>query len=173
MAAIEAAGFSSALAVPLLAQDRPIGMLTCYANGSRSTLDEDDLQLASVLSSSAAMAYGSAAAWRRLEELNRSLESQVAERTRELRGSLTEVERLARETADQNRLIETAYRELSELDRVKNELITRVSHELRNPAVSLQTAARILEQNQDGPPERSARFVRRDPGRGLEAGGPG
>ncbi len=157
--AVSAAGFRSALAIPLEAQDRLIGLLTCYGDANRADLDEEDLQLATVLATTAGMAYGSAVAWRRLEELNRGLEAQVADRTRELRDSLAEVERLARELADKNRLIEDAYRELSELDRVKNELITRISHELRNPVSSLQTAARILEQYRDGPPEKAARFV--------------
>ncbi len=157
--ALRSGGYLSAAVVPLATQERLVGMLTCYSDRTRPCLDEEDLQLARVLGSSAAMAYGSAVAWRRLEELNRSLEAQVTGRTRELRDSLAEVERLAGDLSDKNRVIGDAYRQLAELDQVKNELITRVSHELKNPVASLQTAAKILEQYQHGPPEKAARFV--------------
>jgi len=157
--ALRSGGYLSAAVVPLSTQERLVGMLTCYRDRGRPALDEEDLQLAQVLGSTAAMAYGGAIAWRRLEEMNRDLEAQVAGRTRELRASLAEVERLAGELADTNRIVSDAYRQLTELDQVKNELITRVSHELRNPVASLQTAAKILEQYQHGPPEKAARFI--------------
>jgi two-component system cell cycle sensor histidine kinase PleC len=157
--ALRSGGYLSAVVVPLATQERLVGMLTCYSDRTRPSLDEEDLQLARVLGSAAALAYGSAVAWRRLEELNRSLEAQVAGRTRELRDSLAEVERLAGDLADKNRGISDAYRQLSEIDQVKNELITRVSHELKNPVASLETAAKILEQYQHGPPEKATRFV--------------
>lgn len=159
LTALRAGGFLTAAVVPLATQERLLGMLTCYSDRTRPALDEEDLQLAKVLGATAAMAYGSAIAWRRLEELNRDLEAQVTGRTRELRASLAEVERLAGDLADKNRVISDAYRQLTELDQVKNEVITRVSHELKNPVASLQTAARILEQYQHGPPEKAARFI--------------
>jgi signal transduction histidine kinase/signal recognition particle receptor subunit beta len=157
--ALRAGGFLSAAVVPLSTQERLVGMLTCYRDRTKPTLDEEDLQLAQLLGSTAAMAYGSAVAWRRLEELNRDLEAQVAGRTQELRASLAEVERLAGELAETNRVISDAYRQLTEVDQVKNELITRVSRELKNPVASLQTAAKILGQYQHGPPEKAARFI--------------
>ncbi len=157
--ALETAGFTSGVAVPMVAQDRVVGLLTAYGDRDRTALDEDDLQLASVLAATAAVGYTSAVAWRRLEELNRGLEEQVAERTRELRASLEKVQRLADDLTEKNRLLEDAYRDLSELDRVKNELITRISHELKTPVTSLLTAAKILDRYREAPAEKGARFV--------------
>ena len=159
MNSLERAGYGSGIAVPLVAQDRIVGLLTAYGDRGRTDLDEDDLQLASVLADVAAAGYTSAAAWRRLEELNRSLEDQVAERTLELRSSLEEVRRLAAEITEKHHLLEDAYCELSALDRVKNELITRISHELKTPVTSLLTAAKILDQYRDAPAAKGARFV--------------
>lgn len=158
-AAIEAAGFSSAIAVPMVVQDRIVGLLTVYADGNRPQLDDADLQLATILTSAAAVAYVNAQAWRRLEDFNRSLEAQVAARTDELRNSLDEVQRLNRDLGEKKALVEDAYRDLAELDRIKNELITRISHELKTPVTSLVTAAKILDRYKDAPAEKGARFI--------------
>ncbi len=157
--AVETAGFGSGIAVPMVAQDRIVGLLTGYGSRERAPLDDDDLQLASVLAGSAAVGYTSAVAWRRLEELNRGLEEQVQARTRELEKSLERSTQLAADLAEKNRLLEDAYRELAELDRIKNELITRISHELKTPVTSLLTAAKILDKFRDAPAEKGARFV--------------
>jgi signal transduction histidine kinase/signal recognition particle receptor subunit beta len=159
MEAVEQAGFASAIAVPMIAQDRTVGMLTVYGDHDRAALDDDDLGLAAVLASSAAMGTANAEAWRQLEDFNRGLEGQVAARTEELRQSLDEVRRLADDLGEKNLLLENAYRDLAELDRIKNELITRISHELKTPVTSLVTAAKILDKYKDAPPEKSARFV--------------
>ncbi len=159
MTAVEGAGFASAIVVPLISQDRIVGLLTTYAHSDRTVLDDNDVQLASVLGSTAAMGYASAITWRRLQEVNRNLEGQVTQRTREVRSSLEEVQRLNQDLSEKNRLIEDAYRELTELDRIKNELITRISHELKTPVTSLLTAAKILERYKDAPPEKGARFI--------------
>jgi signal transduction histidine kinase/signal recognition particle receptor subunit beta len=159
LAAVEAAGFASAVSVPLVAQDRIVGLLNCYGGADRELLDEDDQQVAEMLAATAALGFANARAWQRLEEVNKGLEAQVAERTAELRSSLEEVQRLAKDLEGKNHLLEDAYRELSELDRVKDELITRISHELRTPVTSLMTAAKILERYRDAPAEKASRFV--------------
>jgi len=69
------------------------------------------------------------------------------------------VQRLNGELAEKNRLLEDAYAELTDLDRVKNDLIARISHEMRSPVTSLVTAAKILERYRDAPAEKGARFV--------------
>ena len=114
--AVDAAGFSSAVVVPMQVRERLLGLLTAYAGGSRPDLDEDDLQLARVLASSAAMAYASAEAWGELEELNRDLEAKVDERTVELRASLDRIRGLAKDLHGKKELLEEANRELTDLD---------------------------------------------------------
>ena len=60
-----------------------------------SLVDEDDLQLATVLASTAAMGYANAIAWRQMEDFNKGLEAKVEERAGELKKSLVESRRLA------------------------------------------------------------------------------
>jgi signal transduction histidine kinase len=135
------------------------GLLTLYGDGSRPPLDEDDIQLATVLGSAAAMGYANALAWGRLEDLNLGLEAQVNARTKEVRESLDEVQRLAADLREKNVLLNDAYRDISELDQTKSELINRISHELKTPITSLLAASKILQRSDDGVSEGQRRFV--------------
>jgi signal transduction histidine kinase/signal recognition particle receptor subunit beta len=159
LAAVDAAGFSSAVVVPMLVQERLLGLLTAYAGGSRPDLDEDDLQLARVLASSAAMAYASAEAWAELEDLNSDLEAKVDERTVELRASLDRIRDLAKDLHGKTQLLEEANRELSELDHLKANFIERISSELKKPVNSVVTAARLLSEQPSDASNRDDRFV--------------
>jgi signal transduction histidine kinase/signal recognition particle receptor subunit beta len=159
MTAIEAAGFASAIVAPMISHDRTVALLIAYASPKRPALDENDLQLASILASGGGMGFANAQAWHRLEELNRDLERQVSDRTRQLRTSLDETSRLANDLSEKNSLIEDAYRDLSELDDIKNELISRISHELKAPVTSLLTAAKILGRQKEAPIEKNERFI--------------
>jgi len=143
--AVEKAGFASAVAVPLLAQGRLMGMLAVYGGHDRPALDEDELELASILGASAAMGYSNALAFRQLENSNTGLESAVEQRTDELKTTLDEVRRLNRE--------------LNHLDKIKNELISRVAAQLDPHMSSLITAAGALESLRDAPAEKTARFI--------------
>jgi len=156
---IEAAGFSSAVVVPLVAGERIQGLLTIYADSRRGMLDEEDLQLASVLGSTTAIACSNARSWQQLEGTNRDLESQVEARTRDLKSSLADVQRLARDLEEKNRVIDKAYHELAELDHIKDELISRLARDFKTPISSVATASKILESYSDSLPEKGARFV--------------
>ena len=159
ISAIETAGYTSALAVPMMTQEKVVGLLTAYGDAERSELDDDDLQLATVLASTAAMGYANAIAWRQLEEFSRGLEAQVEERTGELRRTLAESRRLAADVEEKKNLLEHAYRDLAALDGVKNELINRLSLDLRTPVTSLFTAAKVLRRGENVPPEKHERLV--------------
>jgi signal transduction histidine kinase len=143
----------------MLAGDQLVGLLNCYCGPGRITPDEDDLQLAAVFATTAAMGYANASAWRQLAELNRGLEGQVEARTRELRESLAEVEQLNADLATRGRQLEDAYARLAELDRVKGELIARVARELSAPVTSLHAASTILDDGRSALPEKLGRFV--------------
>jgi signal transduction histidine kinase len=143
----------------MMTQEKVVGLLTAYGDSERSELDDDDLQLATVLASTAAMGYANAIAWRQLEEFSRGLEAQVEERTGELRRTLAESRRLAADVEEKKNLLEHAYRDLAALDGVKNELINRLSLDLRTPVTSLFTAAKILRRGENVPPEKHERLV--------------
>jgi signal transduction histidine kinase/signal recognition particle receptor subunit beta len=159
LAAVEGAGFSSALAVPMMTQEKIVGLLAAYGDKERTDLDEDDLQLATVLASTAAMGYANAISWRQMEDFSRGLEAKIEERAGELKKSLAESRHLATDLEEKKNLLETAYRDLEALDEVKNKLINRLSLDLRTPITSLFTAAKIIRREKDVPPEKAERLL--------------
>lgn len=156
---IAALELDSALMVPLLAHDQLLGLATAYAGSTRPAFSEEELDLASVFAGVAATALAGARSWRQLEDLNRSLELRVAERTRELAQALERQRALADELEVRNAQLEQANRQLAELERLKSELLKRVAHELNTPVTSIQTAARILSKYSELPAEKAAKFV--------------
>ena len=147
------------LAVPLYAQDRPIGLVTAYADATRGAFEDVELELASALSANAATALANARSWRSLEQLNRSLEEAVADRTRELRDALTHAQKLAEQLEEKNVALEAANLQLRDLERLKGDLLNRIAHELNTPVTAIQTAGRILARYEELPPERAVKFV--------------
>jgi len=159
MAAVEGAGYTSALAVPMMTQEKVVGLLTAFGDNVRADLDEDDLQLATVLASTAAMGYANAIAWRQMEDFSKGLEAKVEERAGELKRSLAESRSLASDLEEKKNLLESAHRDLEALDEVKNELINRLSLDLRTPVTSLFTAAKIIHREKDVPPDKANRLL--------------
>ncbi len=152
-------GFVSAIAVPLVAQDRPIAVVTAYADASRGAFGDEDLELVTALAGNAAVALANARAWRRLERANESLEAKVAERTGELEETLRRVEGMAAALEERTVLLEGANRQLRELERLKGDLLHRIAHEFNTPVTAIQTAARILARYGEVPADRAAKFV--------------
>ncbi len=77
-----------------------------------------------------------------LRDLNTTLEERVANRTRQL--------------AAVNERLAAANAQLSELDRLKDDFISRISHELRTPLTSVKIYLELLET---GKPEKRARYM--------------
>jgi two-component system sensor histidine kinase VicK len=73
-----------------------------------------------------------------IRQLNRDLEQRVAQRTRELEAAYQE---LRRRNAD----LEKANRELQEVDRLKSDFVSMVSHELRAPLTNINGALELME----------------------------
>jgi len=156
---IGALGLAAGIAVPLVAQDRTLGLVTCYADGARGGFEDGELELAAVLAANAAVALANARSWRSLEQLNRTLEDAVAARTRDLETALARARSLAAELEERNLALEAANRQLRELETLKSDLLNRIAHELNTPVTSIQTAARILARHDEVPPDRAAKFV--------------
>jgi len=157
--AVEEAGFTSAVAAPLVARDEVLGLVTLYGGPERLALDEEALGLAVAMVSSAGLAYANAVNWNRVENVNKDLERQVAERTSELQETIDEVQHLNADLRSQHLLLRRAYHDLEEVDRLKHELLSRISHELRTPVTSIRSAATILERYTEMAPEEGSRFV--------------
>jgi signal transduction histidine kinase/signal recognition particle receptor subunit beta len=156
---IGALGLAAGMAVPLIAQDRTLGLVTCYSDTVRGSFEDSELDLATVLAANAAVALANARAWRSLEQLNRTLEDAVAARTRDLEGALTRARSLAAELEERNFALEAANRQLRELETLKGDLLDRIAHELNTPVTAIQTAARILSRHDEVPPEKAMKFV--------------
>ena len=156
---ISALGLAAGMAVPLVAQDRTLGLVTCYSDVARGAFEDSELDLAAVLATNAAAALVNARSWRSLEQLNRNLEEMVAARTRDLELSLARTRSLAAELEERNAALEVANRQLRELETLKSDLLNRIAHELNTPVTSIQTAARIISRHDEVPPDKAVKFV--------------
>ncbi len=153
---VENAGFVSALALPLVAQGLVHGLVTLYRDPSELPFDHEELDLAETMVTHACIVYVNAVNVSRVQKLNRTLEEQVRQRTLELENSLDRVRSLNDELTEKHDALELAYAELETMDHLKNELLARISHELRTPVSSLLTAATILSDEDDRPPPDTA-----------------
>jgi signal transduction histidine kinase/signal recognition particle receptor subunit beta len=152
-------GLVSALALPLVAQDTSLGVVTCYADATHGAFEETDLELAAVLAANAAVALANARSWRALEQVNLGLEQVVAARTSDLREALVRTEELAQQLEARNVELEFANEKLRDLERLKGDLLSRIAHELNTPVTAIQTAARILGRYESMPIEKIEKFV--------------
>lgn len=75
-----------------------------------------------------------------IQRLNRELEAKVVRRTRELTSAYRELRR-------RNRELEHANEDLKELDRLKSEFVSMVSHELRAPLTNINGCIELILQN--------------------------
>jgi signal transduction histidine kinase/signal recognition particle receptor subunit beta len=156
---IGALGLAAGMAVPLIAHDRTLGVVTCYSDAARGSFEDSELDLATILTTNAAVALANARAWRSLEQLNRTLEDTVAARTRDLEAALTRARSLGAELEERNLALEAANLKLRELETLKGDLLNRIAHELNTPVAAIQTAARILSRSDEAPPEQAVKLV--------------
>ena len=152
-------GLSSAMAIPLVAQGRVLGVVTLYGDDGRGPFEEDERDLAEVLTANTAVALANAQAWRALEDLNRTLEEQVRARTRELEEALGRTTALAEQLRQRGAALEAANQQLAEMEQLKGDLLRRIAHELNTPVTAIQTAARILARSEGLAPDKQSKFV--------------
>ena len=81
-----------------------------------------------------------------IRRLNRELEQRVAERTDELAQAYDEL-------TQRNEALETANEELKELDQLKSDFVSMVSHELRAPLTNINGSIEIMLNDNDMTPE--------------------
>ncbi len=138
VAAVRSTGCASAVVAPLAVRGDRRALLVAYGDPRRPELDEDDLQVLSLLAATAQVGLAAAQAWADLERLNSGLEEEVAARTRQL---------------------DATYRDLVQVDEVKDELLSRVTEELRAPVDDLLSASRLLEAEGEAGGERTRQLA--------------
>ena len=108
-------GTVSFVGAPLKSQQRILGFLAADRGNQRCA--QEDLDLLVTIASEVAVAIDNARAYHQLEQLTRTLEQRVRERTHEL---------------------QNANERLHELDELKSAFVSTVSHELRTPMTSIK-----------------------------------
>jgi signal transduction histidine kinase/signal recognition particle receptor subunit beta len=114
----------AALCAPLVHKGEALGAIVAYlpVRPAEAELNQR-LRFLAAVAAQAAVALENSRLYARVETLNRDLEKKVADRTRDL---------------------ERAYRELQVLDRMKDDFLASMSHELLTPLTSISSFAEIL-----------------------------
>lgn len=82
----------------------------------------------------------------RIRQLNRELEQRVAQRTEELAQAYAELQ-------ERNEALEAANEELKELDQLKSDFVSMVSHELRAPLTNINGSIELMLSSNQMDPE--------------------
>jgi PAS domain S-box-containing protein len=106
------------------------GLLVAHQCFAPRIWEEFEIDLLKQLANHVAIAIQQVKLFERVQDLNKNLEYQVADRTQQLEQSLSQLER--------------ALRNEKELNELKSQFISRASHEFRTPLATIQTASDLL-----------------------------
>ncbi|HEX2091769.1 MAG TPA: ATP-binding protein [Longimicrobiaceae bacterium] len=140
-------GLRSVMLVPLLAEGRPLGVLTLVAAESGRSFDTQDLALAEDLARRAGAAIENARLYREVEEARRLLEEQA----QELEATTAELEAANEELQAMVGEAERARTEAEAANLAKSEFLALMSHELRTPLNAIAGYVELLDLGIHGP----------------------
>jgi PAS domain S-box-containing protein len=125
-------GFSSAITVPMVVQERGVGAITLVTTETKRHYTPTDLAMAEELASRVSLAMENARIYQRLQEFNANLESLVAERTAALTTSTEALRQV-------NTELQRSNQELQDFAYV-------ASHDLQEPLRKIQAFGNLLEE---------------------------
>ncbi len=123
------------LGVPLKVGARVVGVLTVVDHERTDPFTAEEIQLVRLFADQAAIALENARLYEQVQQHSLQLEERVRERTAEL---------------------QAANERLLELDRLKDDFLSRISHELRTPLASIKIYLELLES---GKPDRRDKYL--------------
>ena len=127
--------FRRTLGVPMEIGERVLGVINITDDQQTGRFTDDEVQLVTLFADQAAIAVENARLREQLQQYAEALEQRVVERTQEL---------------------QAAYERLTELDRLKDEFVSRISHELRTPLTSIRLYLELIEH---GRPEKHEDYM--------------
>jgi len=128
----------SLMVAPLTLKETVVGVIALYFVTGEAEGSREKLRFLSALASHAAIALENARLVSRIEGFNRELEQKVKERTAALR---------------------QAYDDLKQIDHLKDDFLSSMSHELLTPLTSIQSFSEILLDMEGGRTGESGEFL--------------
>jgi signal transduction histidine kinase len=130
--------FRSLLVLPLQHQGQGLGLLYLENNQMTAAFNAHQLSALKVLAAQAAIVFSNLQLYQQLQLRNQVLETEVEKRTEALAQVNRQLEDLNRELEHQNQF-------LAHVNRVKDEFLNMVSHDLKNPLNNILLFSRFLE----------------------------
>lgn len=152
-----------------LGQDRSVKLLQAYAKRNGINLERTvnaDPNLVNYSEKVLAGAVGSASARLLItsavkeDPLNLQEVMDMLDETKQILNYTRELERKSRELESAYSELHEANERLQEMDQLKNDFITTVTHELRTPMTSIKSLSSILYENEKLPAEKRKEFLK-------------